>query len=65
MKTQRIGFNGVVTRFMAAAAAWVLGAATANAAVALNGAGTEASPYLISSLADLATFRDWVNAGNN
>jgi len=65
MKTQRIGFNGVVTRFMAAAAAWVLGAATANAAVALSGAGTEASPYLITSSADMASFRDWVNAGNN
>ncbi|MFA7054782.1 MAG: hypothetical protein WC328_17330, partial [Kiritimatiellia bacterium] len=65
MKTQRIGFNGVVTRFMAAAAAWVLGAATANAAVALSGAGTEASPYLITSLADLGTFRDWVNATND
>ena len=39
--------------------------AAAARAVPLSGGGTEASPYLITSAADLATLSDWVNAGNN
>ncbi|HQL51306.1 MAG TPA: right-handed parallel beta-helix repeat-containing protein, partial [Kiritimatiellia bacterium] len=39
MKTQRIGFNGVVTRFMAAVAAGVLGVVAAGAATLQVGPG--------------------------
>ena len=36
-----------------------------SAAMALEGAGTSASPYLIKDLADLKAFRDDVNGGNS
>lgn len=33
--------------------------------IALSGSGTSADPFLIASLTDLVTFRDWVNAGHD
>ena len=65
MKTMKQGLKSIASR--TAAVLCIAGAllSTATGAVALNGGGTAASPYLITNLANLVTFRDWVNAGND
>ena len=53
-------FSTVLSGDITLVADWAAAAVTLN----LSGSGTAADPYLITNLADLQNFRDWVNDGN-
>ena len=53
-------FSTVLSGDITLVADWAAAAVTLN----LSGSGTAVDPYLITNLADLQNFRDWVNDGN-
>ena len=53
-------FGTVLSGDITLVADWAAAAVTLN----LSGSGTAVDPYLITNLADLQNFRDWVNDGN-